>query len=181
MSATPRLQGYRLPSILLHWLAAALIVTLWVIGQMWEGQPRDVRIALRALHFSIGLIALVVIAARLAWRFAAADGAPDIEANGLFDRLAKLVQHLFYLVMLVLIVTGPLAIWFEGRPIPFFNLASLPSPLPKLDGLSHALETTHIVFTKVIVVLFALHVLGAFKHLIVDRDGVFMRMLAPRR
>ena len=87
----------------------------------------------------LGLIAVVVIGVRLAWRFAAADGATDTDANGLADRVAKVVQHLFYLAMLVLIVTGPLALWFEGRPIPFFNLATLPSPLPKLDAVSHAL------------------------------------------
>jgi cytochrome b561 len=181
MASVPRLSGYRLPSILLHWLAAILIVALFVIGQMWEDAPRDTRVMLRGLHFSIGLIAILIVGSRLVWRFAAADGAPDTAANGLFDRLATVVKHLLYLVMLVLIVTGPLALWTEGRALPFFGLFTLPSPLPEMKSVSLALETTHIITTKALVPLVALHVLGAFKHLIIDRDGVFLRMLLPRR
>lgn len=179
MSA-PRLQGYRLSSILLHWLAAAIIIALFVLGQMAEGAPRDTRVVLRGLHFSLGLIAFVVVGGRLVWRFFAADGAPQSPATGVLDRVATGVKHLLYLVMLVLIITGPMALWTEGRAIPFFGLTALPSPLPKLDGVSHALDTVHGVASKVLLPLFALHVLGAFKHLIINRDGVFQRMLVPR-
>lgn len=180
-SVAARLQGYRLSSILLHWLAAAVIIAMFVLGQMAEGAPRDTRILLRGLHFSIGILAFVIVGGRLVWRFFAADGAPETAANGALDRVAAAVKHLLYLVMLVLILTGPLALWTEGRAIPFFGLASLPSPLPKLDTISHALETVHGVASKALLPLVALHVLGAFKHLILDRDGVFQRMLVPRR
>jgi cytochrome b561 len=179
-SSSSRLKGYRISSILLHWLAAALILTLFVIGQMAEGQPRDTRRMLMGLHFSLGAIAVVVVLARVGWRFVAADGAPDRAPAGPLDTVATMVKHLLYLVMLVLIVTGPLAMMLDGKALDFFGLFTVASPLPKME-IAKTFELAHGITTKVFIALFALHALGALKHLVIDRDGVFSRMLVPRR
>lgn len=181
--ASPRTPGYRLSSILLHWLAAAVIVALFILAKNAGAAPDPAsRRALMSVHISIGAIAAALIALRLGWRFVVRDGAADPRpgAGGWTDMLATAVKHLLYLVMLVLIITGPLTVWAAGRPIDIFGLVALPSPFGRLE--SHdILGLVHGIATKALLPLVALHILGAFKHLVLDRDGVFQRMLVPRR
>lgn len=180
-----RLQGYRLSSILFHWLAAGLIIALFIIGKNAEGATPEARRALMGLHTSLGVIAVILIALRLGWRFVARDGAADgvAASAGLAraaDILATAVKHLLYLAMLVVIVTGPLTVWSGGRAINVFGLFSLASPFGALP-IREALGTAHGIAATALAPLVALHVLGALKHLVIDRDGVFQRMLVPRR
>lgn len=80
-------------------------------------------------------------------------------------------------IIATLIVTGPIMQWSTGQPIDVFGAVSIPSPLPEMRGLGEALEEIHEIASQAIVPLLALHVLGALKHLIFNRDGVFQRIL----
>ena len=59
-------------SILLHWITAALVVTLWTLGQSIDffakGAPR---IDARSTHFLLGATLAVVLIIRMAWRASA--------------------------------------------------------------------------------------------------------------
>lgn len=172
-------QGYGSLSILLHWLGAALVVALFVLGQRIEGLPRGPEmLAARNLHVGVGVAAFLILAARIAWRLAnpVAHGAAAPTA---LDRFAAFVQHAMLAVIALLIVTGPLSIWAGGRAIDVFGLFALPSPLPKIEWLHEATETVHGVGSKLILALVAVHVLGALKHAVIDRDSVVRRMLVP--
>jgi cytochrome b561 len=178
-----RLQGYRLSSILLHWLAAVLMTALFFIGKAAKGVAPEPHHTLMVWHASLGLLAVFAILGRLAWRFVARDGAADrVAAPGLAraaEILATAIKHLLYLDMLVVIVAGPLTMWASGRGISFFELFAVPSPYGKL-AIHDLLGEVHSFAATMLAPLVLLHVLGALKHLIIDRDGVFQRMLVPR-
>ena len=95
---------------------------------------------------------------------------------------AHAVQGLFLLMIAVLIVTGPLAVWSTGQPLQVFDLLAIPSPFAaRVDWLHEACEEVHGAATKLFWPLIGLHVAGAVKHLVYDRDRTLQRMLWVRR
>jgi len=70
---TVRLQdtshGYGWISIALHWLTAAIVLTMWIVGTMSQVASHEDYPALVRLHSTIGVTAYVLLWARIAWRF----------------------------------------------------------------------------------------------------------------
>lgn len=79
MSMTDRATGYGWLSIVFHWAAAALVVTMFLIGEQLEDLARGPeRTETLALHVSIGVIAIFVLGARILWRLVQrGPGLPD--------------------------------------------------------------------------------------------------------
>ncbi|AXS41325.1 cytochrome b [Breoghania sp. L-A4] len=180
MALTDTRAGYGWISIALHWLVAVLVIALFLIGEQFEDLGREAGASLRALHVSIGMIAVVTVLARIAWRFT--QGNPKkAEDPRLILLLSILVQWGLILATLALVITGPLSIWTTGQPIDVFGMVQLASPLERNRELHEAMEEIHEVASSVLLPLVALHVLGALKHAVLDRDGIFMRMLRPAR
>lgn len=174
--------AYGWMAIALHWISAAGVVALYLLGEQMEDAPdRAAKIAAQDLHVSVGVLLFTFLAARLLW--SASQPAPrSLERNRWFRIAAKVVQGLFLLMIAVLIVTGPLAVWSTTRPLAVFDLFSLPSPFPSRVGWLHELaEEVHGAAGKLFWPLIVLHVGGALKHLLLDRDGTFQRILWVRR
>lgn len=181
MSMTDRESGYGWLTIALHWIGAALVVTLFLIGEQLEELARGPeRTETLALHVSFGAIAVVVLGARILWRIvqrspAAPDQPPAIKL------LSSLVQWALLAAIGVLILTGPVIQWSGGRSVDVFGLVSILSMMPEMRTLHGILEEVHEFASHALIPLLALHVLGALKHLVIDRDGVFQRILWVRR
>lgn len=172
---TPKSYGWL--SIVLHWLAAALVIALWVLGERMDFQPtRELHRAAMMLHISVGVLAWVFLAAFIVWRLMQKSPA-SLEKRFALRLLAKIVQVALLLALTVQIITGPLTILALGAPLDVFGWFQIPSPLPRNHDLHELFESIHGVTANVILGLVTLHVLGALKHLLIDRDGVFQRML----
>jgi cytochrome b561 len=165
----------------LHWISAIGVTALYFLGERMEDAPdRAAKIAAQQLHVSVAVLLFTFLIARLAW--SASQPAPaSLEQNIWLRRLAKTVQGLFLLMIAVLLITGPLAVWSGGRPIMVFGGLALPSPFPtRIAWLHEACEQIHGAATKLFWPLIALHVAGALKHMILDRDRTVQRMLWVR-
>ncbi|MCT8267588.1 cytochrome b/b6 domain-containing protein [Afifella sp. JA880] len=171
--------GYGALSLAIHWLAAAGIIALWLLGNQMEDLARGpARTAALDLHVSVGVVLFVILAARVLWRlFSTLPDSPDgPPALRIFSRA---VQVGLLLCLTILIISGPMTIWTAGRPLPVFGLFAISSPLTENHSLHEVFETVHVVTSKVILVLFLVHVLGALK-LWVTRPSL-LRMVAPGR
>jgi len=170
--------SYGWVSIALHWLVAAAVIYLYINGEQFAGMGRSPTAgALRALHNSLGAVASVLIAIRIAWR--AWQGAPAVPGPRSLALLAHLVQWALLATLAFLCVSGFLAIWSGGRPVDVFGLLSLPPPIGRDGALHRAMEEWHGIAANLMLALVALHVLAAVKHAVIDRDGVLSRMLRP--
>jgi cytochrome b561 len=177
---------YSVMSIALHWTIAALILLQMVLGWVMneavpDHSPTQDRI--QSIHVSLGLTILLLVFVRIGSRLstpvpAFPAGIPRWEAA-----LAQIVHVLFYLLMLLLPLTGWLVMSVRREPIAFWGL---PWPyLPGLQGVSgpahrtlgRAIKHFH-VFTQIWIAwaLIALHVTGAVKHQF-DGRPVLWRML----
>jgi len=69
-----------------------------------------------------------------------------------------------------------LLVWAAGEGINVFAFA-IPSPFGKLPAAHHVLRTIHGLTASFILVGIIFHVLAVFKHVIVNRDGTFDKIM----
>lgn len=170
--------AYGWAAIGLHWISAVGVTTLYFLGEaMEDAGSRLEKATARDLHVSVAVLLFTFLLARLLWSLSQPH--PTSLERNRWLRLAGQAVHLLFLVMIaVLLVSGPLVIWSTGRPVEVFDWFALPSPFPaRLEWLHEAGETVHKAAAKLFWPLIALHLAGALKHLVVDRDRTLQRML----
>lgn len=166
-----------------HWLVALLILSNVALGLVAERLPMDgqAQIALKAqlfsIHKTVGVAVFFAALLRIAWSIVQPRPIamhPERRAENL---LAETVHWTLYAALVVV----PLSGWIQHAasegfaPILWPFGQALPM-VPKSAGVEGAAQATHWVFTKVLIGAVILHVLGALKHALVDRDGTLARM-----
>lgn len=170
--------AYGWAAIALHWISAIGVAGLYLLGErMEDAAGRAEKLAAQNLHVSVGVLLFSFLLARLLWSISQPAPQP-LERNRALQLAARAVQVLFLLMIAVLLVTGPLAIWSAARPIEVFGAFAIPSPFPvRVDWLHELAEDVHGAASKLFWPLIALHVAGALKHVVLDRDDTLRRML----
>jgi cytochrome b561 len=162
----------------LHWLTAALVIVLLVMGKTLEVEADEPGNAVFLWHSSLGVLVFALAAVRIVWRVVAP--APPPEGMG---RIALLISKGMHGSLYLLLFAVPVSGWLAGSAVnaaaPFFGLFSIPvSPVHVLG--KDALEELHELLGNILLVLAALHLLAALKHHFLDRDTVLKRMLPGR-
>lgn len=175
--------GYGWLSIGLHWAAAFIIIAMLVTGfradMAGEAGDRAARSMLMGWHISIGAAFALVLLARVASSYAQPRPTAPEQSPAL-KLIATGTHQLLLLAILIQVVSGPLAIWSGGRAINIFDVVSIPSPFAERNGSVHEIaEIMHAIGRWMLIALISLHVVGALKHALIDRDGVMRRMLTP--
>jgi cytochrome b561 len=169
------------PLIALHWLAGALILELIAHGliMVHAGLSAATAFDLYQSHKSIGFVVLALTAPRLVLRLG--SKAPPPLGPPWEKLLARLVQAALYALTLGAIVSGWLVVSASPLPIPirFFDLFAVPDIARPDPSLFTAATFVHQAAAWSIAALVALHVAGALKHHLADRDDALTRML-PR-
>jgi cytochrome b561 len=172
-------------SIAIHWAVVVLVLTnVWLGGRMTEAEGAA-QARLLSAHASVGISILVLTLARLGWRLAhpwprIPDGTPG------WQRVIARATHVSFYALLV---AAPLFGWatvsaYPGLTLEVFGGLPWPKlPLAQSESLSGALGETHKTIVKTVYVVLALHIAGALKHHILQRDQVLHRMLplVPQR
>ena len=182
MNADARPARWNGAIIALHWIGAALILELLAHGWLMVhgGFSAAKTFDLFQQHKSLGFVALAVTVARLAAR-ARTLAPPKPSSQAWERRLSGFVQALLYVLTLIVIASGWLIVSASPLPIPtrFFDLLVVPNIAAPNPPLFNAATLAHWLAALVIAGLVALHVAGAVKHALVNRDNVLARML-PR-
>jgi cytochrome b561 len=172
--------GYGWISIALHWTTAAGILAMWVIGSMSQAATDLDYGRLVNLHMTTGAILYVLLWTRIVWRIASGHPGPLPRQNRVFFAIGKVFHYAFLGAIAVMLVTGPLLVWTSGSPIEiaYFRIPSPFSPMPRIQAF---LRGGHGLASAAILIGTALHVLGALKHVVVDRDGTLDKILVAHR
>jgi len=159
---------------LLHWLSAAAIVTLWLLGQTIDEFPQPMRIWVRSAHIVLGVALVVITILRLHWRFTGGRQLPP-PAQGLMLTAAKAGKHLIYLLLPIALLLG---LGFEAiRADNILGLGRLPSIAPDDRALRHLIGGWHALAANGLIILAAGHAAAGLYHHFILRDGVLRRML----
>ncbi len=171
-----RTDRYSLVAITLHWLIAALIFSLFVIGWYFEALPKgSERSWFIALHKSLGITVFGLIVLRLVWRLSHRPP-PLPRSMPLWEQKAAMLNHyILYALMFVQPISGYLSSSFSGYTTRYFGI-----PLPqwgwKDETLNTIFNTIHVADAYLLFAVVTLHVLAALRHLF-KQDGIFRRML----
>lgn len=165
--------------IALHWLAGALILELVAHGfiMVHAGLSAAAAFDLYQSHKSIGIAVLALTVLRLVLRLV--RKVPQPLGPPWERQLARVVQTALYALTLGAICSGWLVVSTSPLPIPmlFFNLFVVPDIARPNPALFAAATFAHGLAAWSIAALVALHVAGALKHHLVDRDDALTRML----
>lgn len=187
MPLTSTAQSYGSLTKILHWLTALLILTLLPLGLIANALPHDTSAELTtkatafSLHKTLGVTLFFVALARILW--AISQPRPGLLHP---DRhWESFAAHLVHWLLYGALVLVPLSGWIHHAatagfaPIwgPFWQ--KLPF-VPLSEPVAEAAATAHRLFTKVLMAALALHILGALKHHLIDRDDTLRRMLPGR-
>ncbi|MGB7480395.1 MAG: cytochrome b [Burkholderiaceae bacterium] len=174
-------QRYTRTAMVLHWLVAVLLLCQFSFGWYLNGIPRGVpaRGYYVNLHKSTGILIGLLILVRLIWRLKHAPPSLPNTMPAWQRRAADASHRLLYVLMLMMPLSGYVASNFSKHGVNFFNSIKL-APWGSDDKLIYAFfNQTHKITSWLLLTLVILHVLAALKHLLVDRDNIFSRILPP--
>ena len=162
--------GYTSLSIAVHWLTALLVVALFFTHEGERGS------AMQWFHISFGALAGLFLLWRV-WMRVRRGPAAKVDQHPMLNLLSDMVRWGILACIAGLVITGYLLPWTRGSAIDFVGLFSVPSPMSAVRPLHELMEDAHDLLGHLIIPLVLLHIAGALKHHLINKDGVLARMM----
>jgi cytochrome b561 len=173
---TDRLQ-YGITAKVLHWLVVALLLVQYPLGWLMPDVHHGMKPGAGMIfHVSFGIVLLLLIVVRLAWRLAH----PVAPENSLppWQRVSSEAVHwLLYALVLATTITGWLFASFRGWSVSFFYLVPLPMLASENAAAGKVIDGWHQAMEWTLLVVIGIHVAAALAHIFVYRDRIMQRML----
>ncbi len=164
-------------TISLHWLTGLMFIGVFVLGLYMADLPRGPeKFELIGIHKSLGALILLVAIARIAWRLKEGAISPASPVAPWQDKLAKSVHGILMLATLLMPLSGIAMSVGGGRGVDIFGW-QLIGQGDKIAWLQELGGAIHGFSVNIIIAVFVLHVVGALKHQVVDKDNTISRML----
>ncbi|MFZ2752227.1 MAG: cytochrome b [Lysobacteraceae bacterium] len=165
-------------SQLLHWAVAVLILVMAYIGLTMGDLPNGPdKIKTYALHKSIGITILALVALRVLWRVYAGTPRPIPGSPRRQERIAALTHAAIYALLFAIPISGWVLNSAAGFPLQWFGLINLPHIVGESHELHELAEEAHEIMFWVLALLVVAHAGAAFYHHLFQRDATLARML----
>ena len=182
-SRTNTKDRYSIAAIILHWVMAIAFIAMLGSGLAFENlesMPQDLKFSLIQWHKSLGVILLVTVVLRLAWRlFIKPPAYPD--QLPMFDRLAAKAGHwALYAAMVIMPVSGWIMVSSSsyGLPTIVFGMFEWPH-IPNLSGdrqIRGLSGSVHEYVAYGFIALILVHIGAVIKHYFKDHINLLPRM-----
>jgi cytochrome b561 len=172
---------FSMPSRLLHWAMAAMILAMLFIGVGMAASVSERYRFLVAIHRPLGIAILVLVVIRVVNRLinpppALPETLPPVQ------RLAAKASHLLlYALMLAMPLVGWGMLSAAGYPIVLYGPLQLPPILPQSLTLYAWLRQLHTGLAFLLFATVLVHLGAALFHALIRRDGVWESMASWRR
>jgi cytochrome b561 len=171
-------KSYGWISIVVHWLMAIVILFVFGLGlymvnltyydAWYKGSL--------ALHKSLGMALLILLAFRMFWRVI--NSKPAELAGPKWQQISASLMHRgLYLIMLLLLVSGYLISTADGAAIVVFDLFNAPALPWSVENQEDIAGEIHLVLSWLLVAMVTVHALAALKHHFINKDSGLTRML----
>jgi cytochrome b561 len=165
-------------AISLHWLMAAVIITLFALGiYMHELPLSPEKLKLYSWHKWAGVCVFLLAALRLGWRLGHRTPSLPSSMSRLEQIIAHAGHHMLYLLMFAIPFSGWMMSSAKGFQTVWFEIIPLPDLLEKNKALGELLQTVHWGLNMLLAALVVGHVGAALKHHFIVKDNVLTRML----
>ena len=174
---------YGLPAIALHWLMAILILVLFPLGLFMTSLDyyHPWYHSAPWWHKSFGLLTFLLLLVRAGWRLSQQQPAPLATLSVAEVRIAAVVHRLFYLLLLLLCLSGYLISTAQGRGIEFFGWFEAPAFISGIKGQEDIAGAAHLALAISLISLVAVHMAAALKHHFYNGDATLRRMLGEKK
>ena len=183
MSTTQNANTYGTVTKTFHWLTALLILTVIPLGAIANRLPYETneQLAFKAqlfsMHKTLGVIIFVVALGRILWALSQTKPGHLNPQRKVETFLAELVHWLLYISLVAVPLTG----WIHHAATTGFAPIWLPisQDLPlvaKSEVIAKLFAGLHWAWSKIMVASILLHLTGALKHQIIDKDATLRRM-----
>ena len=170
---------FTVPMRILHWLTAALVLTMLGIGVAMVASIGDYH-RLVSIHRPLGIAILIVVVIRFVIR--QLSTLPPFPAS--MSSRERFIAHASEVLLYTLLFVLPLIGWgmlsAARFPIVLYGPLHLPPILPHSVMLYAFLRRTHTVLAYLLFLAFIAHFGAVLFHTLVARDGLINRM-APWR
>jgi cytochrome b561 len=168
---------------LLHWVVALGFIALSAIGIYMANTESW---ALYDWHKSFGILLFGIILVRAGWRLRQGWPAPLHTQDKVSQLVARFVHWFLLLGTLAMPITGMLYSGGSGHGFSLFGWVIVPEN-PDAENPGNVIaysetmgqfgETAHEILGYALVVAILLHIIGALKHHLLDKDRSLLRML----
>jgi cytochrome b561 len=175
MTATSPPTQFVLLSRILHWLMAAMLLTMLFIGVTMVASLGNYHVLI-AVHRPLGILILILAVVRLVNRiFTTLPPFPPTMSRR--ERwIASASEKLLYTLMIALPLVGWGMLSAGHYPIIMFGPVHLPPILPASPTLFAILRKTHTILAYLLFFTFLAHLSAVLFHTLIVRDRLLHRM-----
>jgi len=173
--------SYGVVAISLHWLLAAALFGQFALGiymvdldyyDPWYHKAP-------AWHVGLGVLISAFFLIRWFWRLS--NPLPRLSGARWEQKAARAAHRLFYVLALLIVVSGYLISTAEGEALDVFGIFSVPATVQGLPDQADTAGAVHKWLAWTLMALVGLHSLAALKHQFIDRDGALLRIIRTHR
>jgi cytochrome b561 len=169
-------------AIILHWLIATSFITMLVSGLVMANLdiPRSLKFSIYQWHKSLGLLTLILVIIRIAWRLTHTPPKLPNSINKREQKLAKFGHLSLYFWMLILPLSGWIMVSSSiyGLPTIIFGWFEWPH-LPYLSAnknINNISNNIHITFAFSLIALILVHIAAVLKHYLKEQENLLKRI-----
>lgn len=162
----------------LHWIMALGILVTWSLGAYVARMEVGLsNLWLFGLHKSLGFSLLILATIRVLWHGVRPPPGPLPGPPEWQMTLARLTHRALYVLMFAVPLSGWAYASATGLDVQIFNRFILPPIAPVSEMWEARLLLLHETLTWILLAVVALHVAGALKRSLIERDGTMARMI----
>lgn len=166
---------FALPSRILHWLMAPMVISQLLIGVTMIASLSYYPLLL-AIHRPLGILILAFAAVRLGNRFVQRLPPFPATMSPLERRIATWSEYALYVLLFVQPLTGWALLSAARFPVTLVGPVELPGIAPRDIDVYAVLRECHDVFAFLLFATFTTHVCAVLFHTLVLRDHLLDRM-----
>lgn len=169
---------YSLAIRVIHWLMGVTILALIACG--WFMSDLDDNHAYKwdfyKYHKTFGLVIFLLFFVRIVLRLKSEMPEYPKDFSKMIKFLSTSVHKILYFLMLAVPLTGILMSSLGGYGLIFFDY-KLPNYFPLNKSLSGDINELHGMFSYILLALILLHIAGAVKHILIDKNNILKRII----
>lgn len=160
-----------------HWLLFLMLSFSIIAGNFLTTMPKGPeKLQAAGMHKSFGVVLLLLILARLAWRLVNTTPKEPAGTPAVQCLMARAMHWVLYALMFAQPLSGILMSQAAGYPVSFFGLFELPVLLDKDPSLARFFRGAHGIVWILLLSAVVGHVGAALHHHFIRKDGVLKQM-----
>lgn len=158
-----------------HWFITIAIIALIIVGYNLESLKIPI---LYKIHGAIGFMVLLLVIARLLWRFGNVTPTYDRSMPKWMVLSAHMMHYGLYALMIVIPIAGFIHANAEQHPVSFMFLFDMPLLFAsENEEVAKLALFVHQQIALILIIAISAHALVALYHHYIKKDNILKRML----